>query len=137
MRAKDVPQDPSFYRGGVRACYAVDENGRYLVATSRGFEAETTATAVAMEELAERREAVRRLVIEGRMSSLGWHMEARMMTVALLAQHVGTFRWRVRRHLRPEVFARLSDSLIRRYATALDVDPAALRRLPDDDGNSR
>lgn len=132
MRTKDVPQDPSFYRDAVRACYAVDESGRYVVAVSRGFEAETVATSVAVEAHERRREATRRLVLAGKASPLAWHMESRMMDAVLLARETGIWRWRVRRHLRPEVFARLSDAVLRRYADALDVDLAALRRVPAD-----
>ena len=131
MKAKDVPQDPSFYRGGVRACYAVGEDGRYVVATSRGFEAETVATALAMEELAERREAVRLRVVAGELSPLAWHLEARMMTVPLLASHVRMARWRVRRHLRPEIFRRLPDRILERYAAALGVTRGTLSRVPE------
>ena len=132
MKAKDVPQDPSFYRGGVRACYAVGEDGRYVVATSRGFEAETTATALAMEELAERRETARVRALAGELSPLAWHMERRLMTVALLAAHAGIARWRVRRHLRPGVFRRLPGRILERYARALGTDVASLVRVPED-----
>lgn len=132
MKAKDVPQDPSFYRGGVRACYAVGEDGRYVVATSRGFEAETAATALAMEELAERREEARRRVLAGEASPLAWHMERRLMTVPLLAAHAGIARWRVRRHLKPDVFSRLPAATLERYARALGIDAAALSRLPEE-----
>jgi hypothetical protein len=48
------------------------------------------------------------------------------MDLALLSQTTGLWRWRVRRHLRPDVFARLSGGLRRRYARALGLEPAAL-----------
>jgi hypothetical protein len=43
------------------------------------------------------------------------------MDVPLLAQASGLWRWRVRRHLRPDVFARLSSALRARYAEALGM----------------
>ena len=51
------------------------------------------------------------------------------MDVPMLAEAAGLWRWRVRRHLRPQVFARLPLVLKRRYAEALGIAPQALERL--------
>jgi hypothetical protein len=51
------------------------------------------------------------------------------MDVALLAQATGLWRWRVRRHFRPEIFARLPRALLQRYADAIGVTPEELARL--------
>jgi hypothetical protein len=48
-------------------------------------------------------------------------MKARMMTPRLLAQNMGVCAWRVRWHLRPQRFAKLSDAWIARYAACLDM----------------
>jgi hypothetical protein len=42
----------------------------------------------------------------------------------------GVWHWRLRRHLRPGVFAKLPDRLLRRYADAMGITPAELRALP-------
>jgi hypothetical protein len=39
------------------------------------------------------------------------------------------WRWRVRRHFRPEIFARLPRALRQRYADALGITLEALTRL--------
>ena len=57
-------------------------------------------------------------------------MYARRMDVALLAQASGFWQWRVRRHLRPEGFARLTPAQRARYAQALGVSVQQLERLP-------
>jgi hypothetical protein len=51
------------------------------------------------------------------------------MDLALLAQTTGLWRWRIRRHFRPQVFARLSPALRRRYADALGLSLEALGRI--------
>jgi hypothetical protein len=51
------------------------------------------------------------------------------MDLALLSQTTGIWRWRVRRHLRPAVFARLSARVLQRYADALGVTVDALREV--------
>jgi hypothetical protein len=48
------------------------------------------------------------------------------MDLELLSQSTGLWRWRVRRHLRPAVFARLPLALRRRYAETLGVSVEAL-----------
>ena len=135
MREEDVPQDESFYDGHLRACYAVDRQGRYVLAKSRGWRVETLATAEAQADLRENLERARRGVLEGRLSPLAFHMAARQLTPELLAAGAGLFRWRVRRHLRPDVFDRLPDRLLRRYAECLDVSVDQIRRLPDRAGD--
>jgi hypothetical protein len=52
------------------------------------------------------------------------------MDVALLSQTSGFWQWRVRRHLRPEGFAKLSPAALTRYAHALGIAPDQLRTLP-------
>lgn len=130
MREEDVPQDDSFYGGHVRACYAVNAEGKYVVATSRGWDAERIATAQALADLEERVETVRRRVIAGELSPLAYHISAGQMTPRLLAQNAGTWAWRVRRHLRPSVFRGLGRRMIARYAECLNVPVDALLRVP-------
>jgi hypothetical protein len=57
-------------------------------------------------------------------------MYASRMDPASLAEATGIWRWRVRRHLRPRRFTRLSQGLLRRYADALGVAAESLVRLP-------
>lgn len=133
MKAKDVPQEDSILAGHQRACYAVDEHGRYTLVPSRGWEVEKIVNAVARADIAaaiaEARERARR----GEASPLLYHMRRRQMTVALLAANTGFTRLRVRWHLRPAAFARLSAETLTRYAEALRLSVDELRRLPDED----
>jgi hypothetical protein len=48
------------------------------------------------------------------------------MDLALLSQTTGLWRWRIRRHFKPEVFSRLPRSLRERYSAALGVTLADL-----------
>ena len=131
MRRDEVPQDDHpFYEGLRRACYAVDEEGHYTIATSSGWEVERLATSQAMSDLDDRLERTRRAVLSGAKSPLAYHMESRQMTPALLAKTARVARWRVRRHLRPAAFAALGPALLARYAAALDLTPEALAAVP-------
>ena len=130
MRERDVPQEGNANLEGHRkAVYAVGDDGKLRIVPSRGWEVEELVTRQALADLERRAQEARGRVLAGRSSPLEYHMYRARMDVALLAQPTGLWRWRVRRHFRPDVFARLPERLRRRYADALDMEPAALERL--------
>ena len=131
MKVKDVPQDDAF-AGYRRGDYALDESGRYTVVPSTGWEVERAANALALDAMDREVVSAWRLAREGRRSPLAYHMARCMLTPAVLAQAVGMGRLRVAWHLRPWPFARLSEAVLARYAHALDLPVAELRRLPDE-----
>jgi hypothetical protein len=71
------------------------------------------------------------------MSPLGYHMARRQMDVAMLSAYSGISRLRIRWHLRPGPFARLSETLLCRYAEALHLSADALRSVPQGDVHAR
>jgi hypothetical protein len=130
MRERDVPQEGNATLDGKRkAVYAVGDDGRLHIVESRGWEVEETVTRQALEDLERRAQEARKRFLAGRSSPLEYHMYRSRMDVALLAQATGLWRWRVRRHFRPEVFARLPPRLRQRYADALGIALDALSRL--------
>lgn len=132
MKARDVPQDPrSFLNGHQRLAWAVGEDGAYTGVPSLGWEAEIDATIVCAEADAERLRVAWEDARAGRTSPLGYHMVAAKMDVELLANEVGLWQWRVRRHLKPGPFVGLSPALLARYADALGIDVPTLRAVPD------
>ena len=129
MRVDDIPQDDSILEGHRRACYAQDEKGRYVLATSRGWEVERIANQHAVAEVRAKIDAARSAVERGEQSTLAYHMARCHMDPRLLAAQSGVWVFRVRRHLRPAVFSRLPERILRRYAQALGIDVATLQRL--------
>jgi len=131
MDIDSVPQEGNATLGGHRkAVYARAADGRMVIAASRGWEVEEIVTSHAVETLQAQATAARERVVQGLASPLEFWMYERRMDVALLSQTSGFWQWRVKRHLRPEVFARLSPRQLDRYAQALGVSPAALQQLP-------
>jgi nucleotide-binding universal stress UspA family protein len=126
-----VPQDASPTYGGLRKLlYAVDERGQYTGVPSSGWEVESFSTELAVAELERLREQALRRVRAGISSALEYHMFARRMDFDTLASVSGMWRWRLRRHLRPAVFARLPERILRRYADAMGLAVAELRAPP-------
>jgi hypothetical protein len=131
MNVEAVPQEGNATLGGHRKLmYARDANGRTVTVGSRGWEAEEIVTSHAVDALMVQAERARERVLAGAASPLEYWMYARRMDVALLSQASGFWRWRVRRHLRPRVFAALSPRQLGRYAEALGLTVPTLQRLP-------
>jgi hypothetical protein len=131
MKVDEVPQDTTFYDDVKRACYAIDNEGKYIVIPSSGWRTEEVVNGLAVDEMKNKLEETRKEVIKGLKSPLAYHMEQRQMTPAILAKTVGLFSFRVRRHFRPEIFARLKPSMIKRYAQALALTEQELKSVPD------
>lgn len=132
MKKNEVPQDEvSTYAGQHKLLYAVDEKGNYSGVRSSGWDVECAATKDALALISEDRLAAWQRVKQGESSALEYHMYDRRMDLALLAQTTGIFQWRIRRHFRPRVFARLSDGLLSRYCEALGLSRQQLQSLPE------
>ncbi len=132
MQRREVPQDAerSTYGGHRKLVYAVDDAGHYTGVQSQGWEAESEATRLAIEEFETLRDEAWLRAHNGLTSPLEVHMYDRRMDVPLLAGASGIWRWRVRRHFDPSRFARLPRRILQRYAEALGLDVATLTRLP-------
>ena len=131
MKVEAVPQEGNATLGGHRKLmYARDANGRTVTVGSLGWEAEEIVTSHAVDALVAQAVHARARVVAGEASPLEYWMYERRMDVALLSQTSGFWQWRVRRHLRPRVFAALSPRQLARYAEALGLTIPMLLRLP-------
>ena len=130
MNDHEVPQDGIRTYGGRRKLfYAVDPEGAYVTVPSSGWEAEEIATGSALEEIERLKRDAWRRASAGMTSPLEYYMYCRRMDLALLAMTAGLSRWRIRRHFKPRVYARIADRLLARYSEALGIDTATLRIL--------
>src|SRR4051794_5844096 len=121
MRADEVPQDGAYLEGKKRGAYALGADGRYQVVATAGWEAETAATRVALEAADAQIRSAWQAARDGLRSPLAYHLAARQLTSALLAEYAGCWRLRVWWHLRPGPFARAPTTWLERYAKALRV----------------
>lgn len=137
MKVNEVPQDITYYEGEKRACYALNEQGKYVIVTSAGWSAEEVVNGMAVAELAAHLEKTRKEVLAGLKSPLYYHMEQRQMTPAILAKTAGICRFRLRRHFKAPVFARLSAAVLERYARALALTIEELKKVPEQSGGKQ
>jgi hypothetical protein len=80
--------------------------------------------------LAANLEETRKAVLAGVKSSLVYHMERRQMIPHILAETAGIATFRVKRHFRPGIFAKLKPDVLDRYAEALAVTREELKTVP-------
>jgi hypothetical protein len=122
MKKENLPQDKSALDAFTRElCYVKDEQGKYTTGLSSGWEVKTDALEKAWEDIHERVAAARKAVAEGKQSPIFYFMELRIMDYPVLCGYTGFWKFTVKRHLRPEVFSRLSDKKLNRYAKAFDI----------------
>lgn len=131
MRKTEVPQDRGFSQGVEEIAYAVNEEGRYVLVQSRGWEPKTVANDQAWEVIGEAVAEAFRLMKAGKRSPIFYYMTRHMMGLNLLADYIGISRFRVWRHLRPGGFRRLTPDLLSRYADLFGVSVEQLRHPPD------
>ena len=130
MRETDVPQEGNATLAGQRkVVYARQDDGAIGRSASRGWEVEEIVTRQAVDEFLRLAEEARRDAERGTASPLAFHMYKGRMDLQLLAQTTGLWRWRIRRHFRPDIFAGLPDSILQRYADALGIGIDVLRRI--------
>ena len=131
MDVNDVPQEGNRTLGMHRkAVYAKDAAGKMVIVPSRGSEVDETVTMQAVERMNALAEDAKTRAQAGKTAPLEYWMYARRMDVALLSQISGIWQWRIRRHLQPQRFARLSPRLLANYAEALGLSTTQIQALP-------
>jgi hypothetical protein len=133
MKLREVPQDRGMITNHFHEiCYAVDDQGRYVLAPSAGWEPKNLANGQAWDVVNEQVGATLISIRTGKLSPLAFHMVNNQMNVALLAKYACCSRLRVWLHLRPKGFSRLTPQMLKRYADIFDIDVAALKTVPAD-----
>lgn len=131
MDVNDVPQEGNRTMGGHRrAMYAKDKDGRIVIVPSLGGEVDETVTLQALDRINEMTEEARLRVLAGESSPLEYWMYAQRLDLPQLSQVTGYWQWRIRRHFRPEKFAKLSPKVLQNYAWVMGITVDQLRKLP-------
>lgn len=129
MEKDKVPQDTSnLTKNNVKELlYATDENGDYTTTLSTGWEPKTIALSNSIDEINERIAEARQQVLDGEASPIVYFMEINKMDLTILSSYVGFWKWRVKRHFKPSVFAKLNDKILKKYADTFEVSIEELK----------
>jgi len=133
MKVNDVPQDdvPDFTEGWLKkGNYALDDKGKYVMVPSKGWVVDDMVNKMAYDEYQDKVEETRKAVLAGQKSPLAYYMELRQMVPKFLGKTAGIATFRVKRHLRPEIFAKLKPDVLDSYAKALSITREELKIVP-------
>jgi len=130
MKKENVPQDMSALGKITKeVCYATDSSGKYVTELSNGWEVKIDALDVAWKDVQERVATAKQKVLNNEASPLLFFMEYRLMDLSILSDYSGFWKWQIKRHLKPEVFKRLSDKKLQKYAEAFNVKVDELKTM--------
>lgn len=130
MKKEDVPQDlGALGKVTKEVCYATDENGKYTTALSNGWDIKSTALNTAWQNVEERIATAKQKVLNKKASPILFFMEKALMNTEILAGYTGFWQWQVKRHLKPDVFSKLSEKKLQKYADVFNVSITDLKTL--------
>ncbi len=131
MKKDEVPQDnANILEGKLRVLkYAVDNNGEYTKVPSSGWEPENIVLSQAWEDINEKVDAVKKRVLADELSPIAFYMEKQMMDIKMLSGYVGFWPFKIRRHLKPKHFKKLSQYKLKKYANAFQISIEQLIKL--------
>lgn len=133
MRVKEIPQDTIKTLGGMKkALYALDENGRYTRAQTAGWSVEEIVLQDALDDYDRKADEAREKIRAGKSSPIEYFMYRRRMELKTLSQAMGLLKWRVARHLKPHVFRRLDERMLRRYAELFRISVDSLKEFKEE-----
>jgi hypothetical protein len=131
MKVEEVPQDNGMIGDyGHEVCYAVDDQGRYVLSPSLGWEPKNIVNNLAWEVIQRQTAEILDQVRQGKMSPLAFHMAKNQMDLKLLAKYIRLPRWKVKRHLRPQGFKKMGPALLERYAGLFNLSLDQLCGVP-------
>jgi hypothetical protein len=128
MKKEEIPQDPSALDKFTKEmCYVVDEKGQYTTALSRGWKVKAEALGITWQDIEKRVNEARQKVQRGEASPILYYMELNIMDIAILSAYTGFWQWTVKRHLKPDIFKKLSDEKLKKYAELFEISVEQLK----------
>ena len=128
MKSKDVPQDDANMLQGKfkEPVYSLDENGNYTTVPSVGWDPKNAVMQEAWDIVNEKVELARKNVLSGKLSPIAYYIEKNIMDTGLVAKYMGIRKWKVKKHLNPKKFAKLSNDILDKYANVFSISKEEL-----------
>lgn len=131
MRKDQVPQDDGKMLDGKTrdVYYVLDENGNYVQALSKGWDPKTTVLQQAWDDISEYAEQAKKEVLEGKYSPIHYHMEKTQMDIKLVAEYTHFSKRKIKEHLTPEGFAKLTEQEKSIYEETFNLSAGSLLQM--------
>ncbi len=130
MKKEEIPQDDGALNKLTKeVVYAVDSSGRYSTELSTGWDVKTKALDVVWEDIQKRIEESRQKVLRGEASPILYFMELRLMDMGIVSAYTGFWKWTIKRHMKADVFKKLTDEKLKKYAGAFNISVEELKTM--------
>ena len=129
IQVKDINSEEKeyFYKNNRELFYSFDlENKSFMPHVSYQNASNQLIIKHGWDVLEDRLMEIRNKVSSNEASPLTYYMVKNQMDVKMLAQYSGISKWRVKKHLSPNGFSKLSMKVIEKYAKALDISTQEL-----------
>jgi len=134
MKKEELPQDlGALGKITGEVCYVVDESGNYTTVLSNGWEVKSSALEVAWKDVEQRIQDAHKKVLNKEASPILFFMELRVMDIPIVAAYTGFWKWQVKRHLKYDVFQKLSPAKLAKYAELFEVSLDELKTMKVDE----
>lgn len=115
------------YKNNRELFYSFDpEKKAYVQKVDYQYEANQVIIKQSWDALEERIEEIRQKVTAGQLSPLAYHMEKHQMEVPMLADYCGFWKMKIRKHLTPKGFLKMSAKEREKYAEVFGISPEKL-----------
>ncbi len=130
MKKSELTQDNGALAALTKeVCYVKNEDGKYETDLSTGWDAKKVALEEAWKEIERRRSEALNKVKSGEVSPIVYFMEVQLMDLTVLSGYTGFFKWQIKRHFKPSVFQKLTDSKLNKYASAFEISLEELKHF--------
>jgi hypothetical protein len=122
MEKDKVPQDEGITDGITREVqYAINKDGKYEKVLSKGWEPKSIANEFAWDEIQENVDLANEKIKLNEASPIMYFMAKNQMDVSLLANYIELSKWKVKRHLKPKGFNKLTQDQLEEYAKIFEI----------------
>ncbi len=123
MKTTDVPQDDANMLQGKfkEPVYSLDADGNFTTVPSVGWNPKNEVMQEAWDNVNMKIERAKQDVVSGKVSPIAYYIEKNIMDVGLVASYMGIWKYRVKKHLKPKNFMKLSYGMLERYAKVFDI----------------
>lgn len=122
MKKEDIPQDKTHLTKFTReVVYAKNKDGHYEKLLSKGWDVKNDALDNAWEDLNELIKQAKEDVIDGKTSPIDYFMKLRIMEMDVLSAYTGIWQFFIKRHLKPDIFKKISQKTLTKYANTFDI----------------
>lgn len=127
MKENEVPHDKGALGELQEVYYVTDNEGNYTTSLSEGWEVKDIAIQASISLLEEQLLEAKELILAGKQSPIPYYMLCTRMDWATLASYMNRWQWLIKRHKKPQVFQKLSEKTLQKYASLFGISIEELK----------